>query len=186
MTNIYLYDEVLNIDFNISNVINDHCNKYKIAESRNMSFSNYYHLMQKLNQLNIDINNLYFDDKGKPKINNIYISMAHSKSLYGFVISDSNIGIDIEQIITKNIDSVAKRILTNKEYLAYLECDDKKTFITNKWTLKEAYSKYIGTGITKDVFNTDVEGLSFNILNNIVSIYNAEDVVIYLNDNKLE
>lgn len=99
-------------------------------------------------------------ENGKPFAKDIPIefNISHSGNMVVCAVSDSPIGIDIEQIRPVDL-SVAKRICTENE-LIYIfgknpETSEFKISYDKEilrrffkiWTIKEAYAKNIGTGI---------------------------------------
>lgn len=83
---------------------------------------------------------------GKPVIVNpmgYYISVSHSAEIVGVVISDVEVGIDIEVIRDFNYDNLYGRFLSLNEKQ---EVKDKNSFF-KVWVRKEAESKISGEGI---------------------------------------
>lgn len=95
------------------------------------------------------------------------------------------IGIDITTIDRfKNVsDYFIKRILTNNEYLEYLESNNKNNFLASRWSLKEAVyksiSQYINIPFYKIEFQKNLNGKVFctNIKNVNVSVTYFENKV---------
>jgi 4'-phosphopantetheinyl transferase len=87
---------------------------------------------------------------GKPELKNqsIKFNYSHSGSQIVLAVSEKQIGIDIEKI-HKNKLRVADRFFSQEEIDYIQECPDKDQAFTRLWTIKEAYLKYIGTGLTK-------------------------------------
>ena len=98
-------------------------------------------------------------EKGKPFCRNadIYFSISHSKDCVACVIDEKNIGIDVEYI--RPVEMRVTRIActdSDREYIfgksdidtEKIEPNDEilKRFFT-VWTAKEAYFKFLGTGI---------------------------------------
>lgn len=123
---------------------------------------------------------------GKPVLcnySNYHFSLSHSKNFIVFISSKSPIGIDTEQLRTYN-DKLAKRFFHNDEYI-YLESlsnDIKNTEFTKIWTMKEAYVKLTGTGLTTplnsfSIFDTpdNYTFKDYNINNYITSICTTEN-----------
>ena len=95
---------------------------------------------------NID-NILTHDSLGKPLLpGGVEVSISHAAGAAAVVISDRPVGVDIEQIRTvrKNLPS---RVLSPEEYRAYQEAGESPELFFMFWTLKEAYYKYLGTGL---------------------------------------
>lgn len=112
---------------------------------------------------------------GKPffkNIDGIHFNISHSGNGIAAIISNKNVGIDIEK--HENIDlSIAKRFFTNDEYKYIVEKDDesKKRFY-KVWTLKESYIKAIGIGMSCPLDS--------------FSVINAGDALLNTYDNKLD
>ena len=103
------------------------------------------------------------DDKGCPFVlapddTGLYCSVSHSGIYVAAAVSDAPVGIDIEKIEKPDME-LAGRICTADE-LKLLEDNADKGFC-RIWTVKEAYLKCIGTGITdisdlQAVYSTDL------------------------------
>lgn len=89
----------------------------------------------------------------------IHYNISHSGNLVVCAVDKRPVGIDVEQI--REIDlSVAKRICTENE-CKYIRADGEFEYLFGSssqdvykrffevWTMKEAYVKYVGTGITR-------------------------------------
>lgn len=103
-----------------------------------------------------------YDEQGKPYLENmpdIFFNISHSKTKVAAVISDKNVGIDIE-LVRPVFLKLAPRVFNDRELIYIFDCEpDKINFdmipddaLTRRfleiWTLKEAYFKCLGTGIT--------------------------------------
>jgi len=89
---------------------------------------------------------------GKPYIDNLkdfQYNISHSGKWVVCAISDDLIGIDIEKIKQTNF-KVAKRFFSKEEYedLSNKNSEAKIEYFYDLWTLKEAYLKAMGTGLT--------------------------------------
>ena len=111
---------------------------------------------------------------GKPYIDNsnIFYNISHKNKMVGLIISDSEVGLDIEYIDTENIkrESTLKYFFTEKE---------RKSITTNEelltlWTKKESYIKLNGgmlrDAIGLDINNTNVIYDTFKLDNYIITI----------------
>ncbi len=181
LTKLYLYNNALAIDYKLPNNIYEHV-KYKIKEKREISLSNYYYLSLKLKELGLDIANVYFLNN-KPMLKGLYLSISHTDKLYGFALSDKELGLDIEATIPENRLNLSQRILSNIELEEYSKSANKALYLTNKWTIKEAYSKYLGTGLSEEIFAKSLYGFNLELLGHIIGLYGVnEDIEIYLNN----
>ncbi len=106
-------------------------------------------------------------EKGKPEIANadlpsIRFNLSHTKGLSVCIVTAScDCGIDVERIYSRhNPIGVAKRMFSDTEYQCMLELHGREQleFFFSRWTLREAYVKARGIGIS---FPT--RKLNFNI-----------------------
>tara|TARA_B100001250_G_scaffold187629_1_gene161220 strand:- start:1142 stop:1777 length:636 start_codon:yes stop_codon:yes gene_type:complete len=114
--------------------------KEKIKEKKSLDHrKGILSIRQLLKESNISNQNQYYDDIGRPFLNDgRYISFSHSKKVSGIVISDKEIGIDIEKNQSK-ILNISQKFLNTKEK-KFLKKKDVSQ-ITNIWTAKEAVFK---------------------------------------------
>jgi 4'-phosphopantetheinyl transferase len=90
------------------------------------------------------------DQLGKPYLNHSekHFNISHSNEYLACVVSDNDVGIDIE-IISDKAKKVAKRFLHPDELQIHIVKHYNNEELTTLWTIKEAYSKLIGLGLTK-------------------------------------
>lgn len=125
-------------------------------------------------------------EKGKPYVtghDDIDFNISHTKGMILCSVTDTGkVGVDVEKIrpIKYNI---MKRCF-NPEEISYVEqipSSDQKFF--EIWTKKEAYTKYLGTGLTIDI--TAINMLSPEHSDKIYSLKSGDYVFsIYCDDNK--
>ena len=131
---------------------------------RNKSEENRYRLMSAgmlikdvCDKMGIENPTVMHDEHGKPYIEGhpeCYFNLSHSGKLVVMAYGDKPVGIDIQE--TRNVtESFGKRILNESEYDAY-EMTDPKTMCF-VWTIKEAYSKLIGLGLSYDFRNCVID-----------------------------
>lgn len=107
-------------------------------------------IIEKLNIKNNDII-FQFNKYGKPFLKNydfFKFNISHSGKWVTCAISQSSIGIDIEQI--KPIDfEIAKKFFSHTEYIDISEKteQEKSNYFYALWTLKESYVKAVGKGL---------------------------------------
>lgn len=112
----------------------------KINKSKKISFLTGRYLLSKEN---IDISKIYYNSNNKPLIKGLYFSISHSFNYTILVISNKNIGIDMEKI--RKIDNkTIKYILKNK-----YDINKKNLNILclKEFTKKEAYIKLKGLSL---------------------------------------
>lgn len=94
--------------------------------------------------------------KGLP----VHFSISHSGDMAVCVVSDNEVGIDIEKIRSIN-PRICEKFATEEE-IEYIRNSKKGLF--EIWTLKEAYFKCIGTGLNKDIKNVSFDICENNII----------------------
>ena len=103
---------------------------------------------------------------------NIFYNISHKNKMVGLIISDSEVGLDIEYIDTENIKrkSTLKYFFTEKERKSITTNEDLLTL----WTKKESYIKLNGgmlrDAIGLDINNTNVIFDTFKLDNYIITI----------------
>ena len=93
-------------------------------------------------------------------IDNFFFNISHSGKWVVLAHNSKEIGVDIEKIKSKGqIDSFAKRFFTEKERM-YIEENpkNKEKCFTEIWTGKEAYMKYLGTGLSEGLTTFSIDG----------------------------
>ena len=97
------------------------------------------------------------DEHGKPYIEghpDVFFNLSHSGSFVAMAYGDKPVGIDIQE--TRNVtEAFGRRILNEKECDLYDLTDTKA--ICRLWTVKEAYSKLIGLGLSYDFRNCIID-----------------------------
>ncbi|MBL1209923.1 4'-phosphopantetheinyl transferase superfamily protein [Geminocystis sp. GBBB08] len=97
-----------------------------------------------------------YSSKGKPLLDqkilsNIKFNLSHKNNYAVYAISKYNVGIDLEKIDEKvRVENIAKRYFCHDEfdYLINLESSKKAEYFFKLWTIKEAYLKAIGEGLS--------------------------------------
>lgn len=111
---------------------------------------------------------------GKPYLenSNIFYNISHKNKMVGLIISDSEVGLDIEYVDTENIKrkSTLKYFFTEKERESITNNEELLTL----WTKKESYIKLNGgmlrDAIGLDINNTNVIFDTFKLDNYIITI----------------
>ncbi len=94
-----------------------------------------------------------YNEHGKPSIvghPEIYFNLSHCKEAVICAISNQPIGVDVESIREFN-DSLINYTMNDEEKVEIANSDAPAATFIRLWTMKEATSKLIGTGITHDV-----------------------------------
>ncbi len=111
-----------------------------------------------------------YNEYGKPYLPNlpIYFNLSHCKDAVACVVSDHEVGIDVESITPYN-DSVARRICNAEEYQRLSVSADRDIAFTKLWTEKEAISKFCGSGVSMN-FST-IEKEKYLLFNRMAESY---------------
>lgn len=115
------------------------------------------------NELNITNYELTFNKYNKPylKNRNIYFNISHDKNTIILVISDKEIGVDIEYYTYK--ESVMKKYYNEFEQQEIINSNNKEYEFTRIWVMKEAFVKMKGQGISYGLQNVDTTRLKKQI-----------------------
>jgi len=90
-----------------------------------------------------------YHEKGKPFLKDfpgIHFNLSHSKGVAACVVSDSEVGVDV-QTIRSVTDRTAKRVLTEAEYAVFKGVPKPDEYFCGIWAIKESYMKRNGQGI---------------------------------------
>ena len=98
-----------------------------------------------------DESKIYYDINGKPLIDGTNFNISHSHKYVLVAVDENKIGVDIEKNRKVNLN-IMKKFLTKDEIHNVINSDDKYLSFWIYYTMKEAYIKYLGTGIT-DIMN---------------------------------
>ena len=104
-----------------------------------------------------------FNREGKPFLANhpeIHFNLSHCKKGVACAISNSPVGIDIEEILYD--DEVARYILSEEEYREVTTSANKAESFTKKWTEKESYLKMLGCGLLDNMKKLDMGKARFS------------------------
>lgn len=97
-----------------------------------------------LNEINYTDSDLFYDSFGKPLLkNNKKISISHSHEFACVIISDNNVGIDIELKSEKILKNIS--LLFNEDFILNTNenRENEITLTTFGWAIKEALFKLI-------------------------------------------
>lgn len=98
---------------------------------------------------------IVYNEFGKPSLKNneCYFNVSHSGPLSVCVVSDRQIGVDIEKI--KYREKVVDKAFNEEERKILNESENKDTIFTTMWTIKESYVKMLGIGLSYGLKNVD-------------------------------
>lgn len=94
---------------------------------------------------------IFYNENRKPYVKNnpIYFNISHSGEYIVCVVSDKEIGVDIQEVAYK--DKVVDRICTVNEKKHEMTPE----YFTKLWVKKESYVKKIGIGLSFGLQNVD-------------------------------
>ena len=104
---------------------------------------------------NISDYEIIYNEYNKPYLKNekIYFNISHRNGTIVLVISDKEIGVDVEYFVYK--ESVVRKYFTNNEQSEILNSTNKVYDFTRIWVMKEAFVKMKGIGISYGLINVD-------------------------------
>lgn len=97
-------------------------------------------------------------EHGKPQIDGFYFNLSHSGNMVLCAVSENPVGCDIEKIEKPTL-RIAKRFFTENEntYLEKFEENQKAEEFFRLWTMKEAYVKMTGEGLTSSLKEFEIQ-----------------------------
>ena len=161
--------------FNDNNTLNEaikNSSKFRLTKYNGINnevgklqvIANTYLLNKCLNEVGLFEKNMEYEigKFGKPRFTNIsgiHFNLSHSKNMALAVISDENVGCDIQfidkvdmNLIDKVLSNEEKEYLLNKDDYAYNDCKlsiDEKFY--RLWVMKEAILKKEGIGLNTNL-----------------------------------
>lgn len=185
MINVYIYETANMKEVELPENLSEHCNRYTLAHSRMVSRYAYSLLVKILKDASYNPSLITFTKDGKPIHPQISFSISHSKDYIVIALSEKSVGCDVEGIFLDEKLKMAPKILTEEELDVFNHKLDQNGYLTEKWTLKEAYAKFLGTGLIERVFKTTVEGFSINVKGAVVSIYPKDTTKMYYENREI-
>lgn len=100
-------------------------------------------------------------EHGKPYIvgQPIHYNISHSGQYVVLVTAKTEVGVDVQEKKPARMEALAKRYFSKEEWQVFAECkneEEKKDLFYYIWCRKEAYGKYLGTGLNTEVLQTNV------------------------------
>ena len=93
-------------------------------------------------------------EEGKPYVcGGPFISVSHSMDTFALLVSDRETGLDIQYARDVKTEKIAERYFTPEE-AEKAASDSTGAGFFELWTRKEAYGKYLGTGLA-DIIKTE-------------------------------
>ena len=132
----------------------------------------------------IDTIDLKHNIHGKPYIDGIEFSVTHTRGLWMCIIGSHAVGIDAERkdrvISDERCIAIAERFFSKDETAWIRDSANIKEDFFYVWTRKEAYVKYLGTGLSDgiDLFNViEMDGFnSIPISTKVEAVYYTKEI----------
>lgn len=124
----------------------DHIKAMRKAEDRRRSIAGTILMQEYLFQHGRTLQDVKVSRDGKPFVEGLHFSVAHSGSVAVLAADETEIGVDIEGIrpFPKNV--LARKFTVGEQSLVLHSGNSDEMFM-RIWTAKEAYLKWKGTGI---------------------------------------
>lgn len=118
-----------------------------------------HHALKDLTNNEVPPEKVAIHAQGKPYLENspFHFNISHSHACVVCAIGLEELGIDIQYHKHSNIERLAKRILTQKEWKKFRSSSDKTHFFYDRWSEKESYLKYTGEGIRLDMRELSID-----------------------------
>lgn len=172
----------LNVEKNVDGlpkIRKEKADRLMFINDKKQSIGVYLLLKKALKKHRIDINDYEFKytENGKPYLENcpFNVSLSHSNEYVLVGISKNEIGVDIQEV--SDIDENALDYLFSEKDWDFYSKSKRKTDVFYKiWTLKEAFVKMTGEGITKKLSSIQIDE---EYLNNQVYFMENNDIENY-------
>ena len=109
-------------------------------------------LMRILAKYGVSFSDLLYNDYGKPYLpeSDFHFNVSHSGAYVCCAVCTQNIGIDVENIKNRNINSI-ERFISQEDFNYILSSENKLDKLYEIWTKYEAFLKCIGVGWARKV-----------------------------------
>ena len=129
--------------------------KFKYEQGQRLCVLAYLLLKQALREgYGITENPVFeYNEHGKPSIvghSEIYFNLSHCKEAAICVVSDQPVGVDVEGI-REYKESLVNYTMNDEEIAQIKTAENPAAAFIRLWTMKEATTKLIGTGISNDM-----------------------------------
>ncbi len=116
--------------------------------------------------------------QGKPFLTNspvpLFFNLSHSRNVAALAVTSlGDIGIDIERMRQRDYLKIVERFFHKDEYEQLLNCNDaeREQLFYHMWTLKEAFFKATGSGISHGL-----DKVRFHLQDNNITALVADDL----------
>ena len=153
-----------------------HIREMHKADDRRRSIGASLLLKQYLSKHGRTLVDVQVTSDGKPYVEGLRFSIAHSGTYAALAVSDTEIGIDIE-VIRPLPAMVMERKFNKEEQSHVLHSDHPDEMFMCIWTAKEAFLKWKGTGIRTSLKDVDTCNLAIKtktVGDMVISVCTAE------------
>ena len=184
----YIVKSINNFDLNdikqfynkIPKIKKEKIDKYKINDAKSRSIVGEILLEELLSKKGISYNSIdyFINDEGKPYIknNNLFFNISHSENYVITVISEKEIGVDIEKIRKVPLNTIRQFATENEKKYILSSNSNIEERLFKIYTLKEAYFKMKGENLSR-IFEVE-----FKIDNNIIYCSDNNIIANFIND----
>ena len=141
--------------FDINNLKDDFLNLSYITEEDKINALKYKNLLDQKQHIVSSylkrkyVKDYYLDEFKKPKSNNLFFNISHSKNLVGIALGNVDLGLDIEFKDKDRKEELINYVCNQDELNKIKEESD----FYKIWTSKESLLKCVGTGLVNDIKN---------------------------------
>ena len=99
-------------------------------------------------------------EHGKPFLSyrpGVHYNISHSGAYVVCALADQEVGIDIQIHRTVNYDRTLRRMVTEKEREEILKRPDLEQEFFRQWVMREAFIKWTGEGLSRDLRKISVK-----------------------------
>lgn len=168
-------------------------NGYQSRKRRYESFTSLLMLTEILEEKNINNFEIGRFNSGKPYIkeSNLYFNLSHSNDYAACVVSKFQVGIDIEKIRSR-IRRIAPRFLHEKELIKFNDNKLSNKELTIQWTIKEAFTKFLGAGLTIPFNKIEIKKIkdyyiaNYKEIDGFIKTFFSNDYVVSVCSNNLD
>ncbi len=153
------FDEFYN---ELPNILKNKIDRLKRYKSKLHSLIGLQLLKTSLSDFNFSnkiLEKIRYKEDGKPYIPNSFcFNISHSENIIICACYNSNIGVDIEKIMPRNINKL-QTFISKDEFIALSNSTNQDQLFAKIWTQKEAFSKAIGSGMNLSFADINITNL---------------------------
>ena len=130
--------------------------RIKHLPARNQAILAWAVLVYALREQGFALPKLAQSETGKPYFKDfpLHFNLSHTDTLVCAALSAFPVGIDAQTLTTAS-DAVARRVLSENELQLLAAAEDKAVVFTRLWTMKEAFAKRTGEGLSRGFASLD-------------------------------